>query len=203
MLTRGDATRAATPASRASVWIAGSFDTKTALRALCPAMTTQKIVLATLKRPRFTHHHDTKKKSLPARKGSGAPKGACHPCPLTQTSGRNVRHSSAPRLRAPSKRGAPAFRRPRSRHSPKALTPMAQPQNRVSSRHGAPGVLPVRRACLELSTLRADRSLCRPTGDPEPPECGLAIPPAGTAPRSASLACLSGKALLVSELVLT
>jgi hypothetical protein len=122
---------------------------------------------------------------------------------LTQTSGRNVRHSSAPRLRAPSKRGAPAFRRPRSRHSPKALTPMAQPQNRVSSRHGAPGVLPVRRARLELSTLRADRSLCRPTGDPEPPECGLAIPPAGTAPRSASLACLSGKALLVSELVLT
>jgi hypothetical protein len=83
---------------------------------------------------------------------------------LTQTSGRDLRHSSAPRLRAPSKRGAPAFRRPRSRHSPKALTPMAQPQNRVSSRHGAPGVLPVRRARLELSTLRADRSFCRPTG---------------------------------------
>jgi hypothetical protein len=53
---------------------------------------------------------------------------------------------------------------------------------------------------LRLSTLRADRSLCRSTGDPGPPECGLAIPPAGTAPRSASLACLSGKAPSVSEL---
>jgi hypothetical protein len=41
-----------------------------------------------------------------------------------------------------------------------------------------------------LSTLRADRSFCRSTGAPEPPECGLAIPPAGTAPRSAFQACL-------------
>jgi hypothetical protein len=31
------------------------------------------------------------------------------------------------------------------RHSPPAITPMAQPQNRVSSRHGAQGVLPARR----------------------------------------------------------
>jgi hypothetical protein len=31
-------------------------------------------------------------------------------------------------------RGAPAFRRSRLRHSPKASTPMAQPQNRVSRR---------------------------------------------------------------------
>ncbi len=43
---------------------------------------------------------------------------------------------------------------------------------------------------LRLSTLRADRSLCRPTGDPGPPGCGLAIPRAGTAPRSAFQACL-------------
>src|SRR5262249_22866181 len=35
------------------------------------------------------------------------------------------------------------------------------------------GVLPVRRIGLELSTLRADRSFCRSTGDPEPPESGL------------------------------
>jgi hypothetical protein len=42
---------------------------------------------------------------------------------------------------------------------------------------------------LRLSRLPADRSLCRSTGAPEPPECGLAIPPAGTAPRSASSAC--------------
>jgi hypothetical protein len=51
----------------------------------------------------------------------------------------------------------------------------------------------------ELSTLRADRSFCRSTGDPEPPGCGLAIPPAGTASRSAPQVCLSGKAPLVSE----
>jgi hypothetical protein len=145
-----------------------------------------------------------KKDSLPAKKGKRSAERRMPSMPaLSQTSGRDLRHSSAPRLRAPSKRDAPAFRRPRLRHSPKTLTPMAQPQNRVSSRHGAPGVLPARRVRLELSTLRADRSFCRPTGDPEPPECGLAIPPAGTAPRSASLACLSGKAPSVSELVLT
>jgi hypothetical protein len=34
------------------------------------------------------------------------------------------------------------------------------------------GVLPVRRRRLELSTLRADRSFCRPTGAPEPPGSG-------------------------------
>ncbi len=43
---------------------------------------------------------------------------------------------------------------------------------------------------LRLSTLRADRSFCRSTGAPEPPGCGLAIPPAGTAPRSAFQACV-------------
>jgi hypothetical protein len=31
------------------------------------------------------------------------------------------------------------------------------------------GVLPAWPACLRLSTLRADRSFCRSTGDPEPP----------------------------------
>ncbi len=44
-------------------------------------------------------------------------------------------------------------------------------------------VLPAWPSCLRLSTLRADRSFCRPTGDPEPPGSGLAIPRAGTAPR--------------------
>jgi hypothetical protein len=34
------------------------------------------------------------------------------------------------------------------------------------------GVLPVRRLRLALSTLRADRSFCRSTGDPEPPGSG-------------------------------
>jgi hypothetical protein len=38
-----------------------------------------------------------------------------------------------------------------------------------------PGVLPIRRRRLALSTLRADRSFCRPTGDPEPPGSGAHI----------------------------
>jgi hypothetical protein len=45
------------------------------------------------------------------------------------------------------------------------------------------GVLPAWPSCLRLSTLRADRSFCRSTGDPEPPGSGLAYPRAGTAPR--------------------
>src|SRR5262249_59449660 len=44
-------------------------------------------------------------------------------------------------------------------------------------------VLPAWPFRLRLSTLRADRSFCRSTGDPEPPGSGLAIPRAGTAPR--------------------
>ena len=44
-------------------------------------------------------------------------------------------------------------------------------------------VLPAWPSCLRLSTLRADRSFCRPTGDPEPPGSGLANPRAGTSPR--------------------
>jgi hypothetical protein len=52
-----------------------------------------------------------------------------------QTSVRGLRHSSAARLRA-TLGGAPAFRRSRLRHSPPAITPMAQLQNRVSARHG-------------------------------------------------------------------
>ena len=99
--------------------------------------------------------------------------------------------SSRPRLRGRVGRRHAAFRRSRLRHSPPALTPMAQP-------HPEPGFPTSRaRGCFarlhpsrRLSTLRADRSLCRSTGDPGPPECGLAIPPAGTAPRSAFQACL-------------
>jgi hypothetical protein len=56
------------------------------------------------------------------------------------------------------------------------------------------GVLPVRRIRHELSTLRADRSFCRPTGDPEPPGNGWHI--RARAPPLASVfqACPSGKA---------
>ena len=100
----------------------------------------------------------------------------------TQTSEREC----APHLHrgcATSAGGAPAFRRSRLRHSPPAITPMAQPQNRVSRRRTLLSVLPAWPSCLRLSTLRADRSFCRSTGDPEPPGSGLAYPRAGTAPR--------------------
>ena len=60
-------------------------------------------------------------------------------------------------------------------------------------KYGLAGVFPLRQKCLELSTLRADRSFCRSTGAPEPPECGLAIPPAWTATRSAFQACRPDK----------
>jgi len=97
----------------------------------------------------------------PAKEGSGAPKGALsNQCPRQA------------RLRAALWRRA-AFRRSRLRHSPPASTPMAQLQNRVSrgfdARVFARFAKPPR-----LSTLRADRSLCRSTGDPKPPECGAA-----------------------------
>jgi hypothetical protein len=77
---------------------------------------------------------------------------------------------------------------------------MAQPQNRVSRKRAAPGVLPAWPFCLQLSTLRADRSFCRSTGDPGPPGSGWHIRRAGTAPRSAFQACPSGKAPSVSEM---
>jgi hypothetical protein len=63
-----------------------------------------------------------------------------------------------------------AFRRSRLRHSPS--TPMAHLQNRVS--RGLTDGCFARFAKLpRLSTLRAERSLCRSTGDPKPP--GAAI----------------------------
>ena len=66
-----------------------------------------------------------------------------------------------------------AFRRSRLRHSPPGSTPMAQLQNRVS--RGLTDGCFARFAKLpRLSTLRADRSLCRSTGDPKPPGCGAA-----------------------------
>jgi hypothetical protein len=88
-----------------------------------------------------------------------------------QTSVRSLRQLICKRGCAPlSEARPPSGASPR--HSPPATTPMAQPQNRVSSRRGAPGVLPVRRTRLELSTLRADRSFCRSTGAPGPPGSG-------------------------------
>jgi hypothetical protein len=113
-------------------------------------------------RPVFGRDHAQKK-------GGEAPKGACQPCPRGSD---GCRHPGClPRGCAPlSGARPPSGASPR--HSPKASTPMAQPQNRVSSRHGEKSVLPARRRRLELSTLRADRSFCRPTGAPGPPGSG-------------------------------
>ena len=58
-------------------------------------------------------------------------------------------------------------------------------------------VLPAWPCCHRLSTLRADRSFCRSTGDPEPPRGAdwRAYPRAGTAPQASVFqACPSGKA---------
>ena len=91
--------------------------------------------------------------------------------------------SSLPRLRGRVREGArPPFGAhacgTRHRLSPRWLSPEPGfPKTDFES------VLPARPSCLRLSTLRADRSFCRSTGDPEPPGSGLAIPRAGTAPR--------------------
>ena len=87
---------------------------------------------------------------------------------------------------------APTFRRSRLRHSPPhsppASTPMAQLQNRVSRSVGWQVFCPLRQKVPRLSTLRADRSLCRSTGDPKPPGNGRdELPRAGTASRSSSI----------------
>jgi hypothetical protein len=123
----------------------------------------------------------------PAKEGSGAPKGALsNQCP------RQARLRAAMRRRA-------AFRRSRLRHSPPASTPMAQLQNRVSrgfdARVFARFAKPPR-----LSTLRADRSLCRSTGDPKPPGCGAASSARGHRGSLSSLRHAFRKAPSVSEI---
>ena len=93
----------------------------------------------------------------------------------------NLRHSSAPRLRALSGH---------ARLSALTLAALATGYHPDGSalEPGFPktdltGVLPAWPSFLRLCTPRADRSFCRSTGDPEPPGSGLAIPRAGTAPR--------------------
>jgi hypothetical protein len=125
-----------------------------------PAMTTWKIVLATHLGARVLPTTTTPQK--------GSPPATHDPekwCPVfgrdhAQRREAKRRKAHANHVRAAPKdvairrclqRGcAPLSRaRPPSgatpRHSPPAITPMAQPQNRVSSRRGALGVLPVRR----------------------------------------------------------
>ena len=79
----------------------------------------------------------------------------------------NLRHSSAPRLRALSGH---------ARLSALTLAVLATGYHPDGSalEPGFPktdltGVLPAWPSCLRLSTPRADRSFCRSTGDPEPP----------------------------------
>ena len=175
------------------------------------AMTTCEIVLATRLCVRALRTTTPKKVRPPAPK-EGAERRKAH-CPTnvrgSQTSlhRRQVYAVCVQNLSAqlicyaaaqPLRRGAPAFRRSRLRHSPPAITPMAQPQNRVSSRHDSQGVLPVRRIRLELSTLRADRSFCRPTGAPEPPGSGSHPSARGDRTRSHLPKVPSRKAPLVS-----
>jgi hypothetical protein len=107
-------------------------------------------------------------KDSPPR-GSGAPRGASD-----QFRAGTDRRCHLPCLRARCAHfGARSPAGALLRHSPPATTPMAQLQNRVSSRRGLPSVLPACRTSPELSTLRADRSFCRPTGAPKPPGSGV------------------------------
>jgi len=148
-------------------------------------MTRTKIVLATLSlRPSLAHHHDAIPKSCspPKREAERRKAHAIH-VRGSQTGEREaLRPSSATRLHAASQR--------RARLSALTLAALAtgyypdgsapEPGFPPTSRAG---VLPAWPFCRRLSTLRADRSFCRSTGDPEPPGSGLAIPRAGTAPR--------------------
>jgi hypothetical protein len=78
--------------------------------------------------------------------------------------------------------------------------PMAQLQNRVSRGVGWQVFCPLRAKMPRLSTLRADRSLCRSTGDPKPPGCGSDKPPrAGTASCSRQSASTGLTSLYVAQ----
>jgi hypothetical protein len=88
------------------------------------------------------HHHDTSRMLAAPKREAKRRKAQCQAYPRTPanvTACRCFKRGCAPLSRARPPSGASP------RHSPPATTPMAQPQNRVSSRHGAPGVLPARR----------------------------------------------------------
>jgi hypothetical protein len=95
-------------------------------------------------------------------------------------------------------RGAPAFRRSTAALASTVATALAQLQTHVSWRRPGPGVLP-RLGPIQCCELLADRSLCRPSGAPEPPGCGVQIRP--RAPPSLRFSGLpSGKAPSMSEI---
>jgi hypothetical protein len=106
---------------------------------------------------------------------------------------RGLRHSSAPRPRVACWRRA-AFRRSRLRHSPSAVTPMAQPQNRVSRRR-------TERECFARSAAlpSVKHAPCGPVFVPVDRGPGaarerMANPRAGTAARFRLSGLPSGKA---------
>ena len=146
----------------------------------------KEIVLATrLARPSLVDHHKRQGSICYPKKGGGAPKGACQPLP----------HQA--RLRCSRVRGAPAIPALTLRHSPPATTPDGSaPEPGFPQTETCPVFCPLGlQSCLRFSTLRADRSFCRSTGDPRAArERSGIIRRAGTAPRSAFQACPSGRA---------
>ena len=90
-----------------------------------------------LTRPSFAHHHDASSKNRFAScKQREAERRKAHAIHVRAIANKCTQFaplvcSAAARILL---RGAPAFRRSRLRHSPSAVTPMAQPQNRVSRR---------------------------------------------------------------------
>ena len=107
------------------------------------------------------------------KRGSGAPRGACQPC-------QRLRRQVYAVCATHPLRGCALPCERRARLSALTLAALATGYYPDGSapEPGFPktdfaSVLPAWPACLRLSTLRADRSFCRPTGDPEPPGSGL------------------------------
>jgi hypothetical protein len=176
--------------SRHAAWIAGSS----------PAMTAWKIVLAAPMRPSFGDHYDAISKigSPPAIKGRRSAERRMPTMSAQQQQALPLADAFQRGCAPPSRARPPSGASPR--HSPKACTPMAQPQNRVSSRRGAQGVLPARRM-----TPRVKHAPCRPVLLPADRCPGAAReriafhPRAGTASRVHLPKVPSRKAPLVSQ----
>ena len=131
------------------------------------------IVLATPDAPESCIHHQ--KDSPPAKKaGSEAPKGACHPLAAHRRQVYAVCANQSARGSAPKSRGALAFRRfTAALASAVATASGSAPEPRFLGR-GWGGCF-ARLGPVQSCELLADRSLCRPSGAPEPPGSGVQI----------------------------